>query len=106
MFGNVSERRGSKYFVVFIRHCRKVKDEKVITLQMAQQLKTKILLLYQDNYFAVSIKLFFFRDRLIVLMIKVKYNLLQILTMNLLNVNYQGKSSNQLSFYLSADTHL
>ena len=41
VFGNVSERRKSKCCGVLIKHCRKVKGEQVITLQMAQQLKTK-----------------------------------------------------------------
>ena len=44
---------------VLMKHRRKVKGEQVITLQMAQQLKTKILMLYQDNYFVVSVKLNF-----------------------------------------------
>ena len=43
-----------------MKHCYKVKGEQVITLQMAQQLKIKkILMLYQDNYFLVSVKLNF-----------------------------------------------
>ena len=41
VFGNVFERRKIKCCAVFMKHCRKSKDEKVITLQMAQQLKTK-----------------------------------------------------------------
>ena len=32
-----------------MRHRCKVKGEQAITLQMAQQLKTKNLMLYQDN---------------------------------------------------------
>ena len=39
-------------------------------------------------------------------MIKINFNLLQILTMNSLNVKHQGKNSNQLAFHLSAYTHL
>ena len=39
-----------------MKYRRKVKDEQVITLQMAQQIKPKILMLYQDNYFLVSVK--------------------------------------------------
>ena len=46
------------------------------------------------------------RGRLTVLMIKINFNLLQILTMNSLNVKHQGKSSNQLAFHMSAYTHL
>ena len=36
-----------------MKHHRKVKGEQVLTLQMAQQLKT---MLYQGNYFAVIVK--------------------------------------------------
>ena len=40
-------------------------------------------------------------------MIKINFNLLQILTMNSLNVKHQGKiASNQLAFHLSAYNHL
>ena len=41
VFGNVSERSESKCCAVLIKHRCKVKDEQVITIQMAQQLKTK-----------------------------------------------------------------
>ena len=41
VFGNVSERTKSKCCGVLMNHRRKVKGEQVITLQMAQQLKTK-----------------------------------------------------------------
>ena len=41
VFGNVFERRESKCCAVLMKHRRKVKGEQVITLQMAQQLKTK-----------------------------------------------------------------
>ena len=41
VFGNVFERRESECCEVLMKHCRKVKAEQVITLQMAQQLKTK-----------------------------------------------------------------
>ena len=40
LFGRVFERRESKFCAVLMRHCSKVKGEQVITLQMAQQLKT------------------------------------------------------------------
>ena len=40
VFGNVFERRKSKCSGVFMKNRRKVKGEQVITLQMAQQLKT------------------------------------------------------------------
>ena len=41
VFGNVFERRESKRCAVLIIHYCKVKGEQVITLQIAQQLKTK-----------------------------------------------------------------
>ena len=41
VFGNVFERRESKCCAVLIKHLRKVKGEQVITLQMAQQLKSE-----------------------------------------------------------------
>ena len=60
VFGNVFERGESKYCAVLMKLRRRVKRDQVITLQMAEQLKTKkILMLYQDNYFAASIKLNF-----------------------------------------------
>ena len=59
VFGNVFERRESKCCAVLMKYCRKVKGEQMITLQMVQQLKPKTLMLYQDNYFVVSVKLNF-----------------------------------------------
>ena len=41
VFGNVFERRESKCCGVLMKHCCKVKGVQVITLQMAQLLKTK-----------------------------------------------------------------
>ena len=41
VFGNVFERRESKCCGILIKHRRKSKGEQVVTLQMAQQLKTK-----------------------------------------------------------------
>ena len=41
VFRNVFERRESKYCAALMIHRCKVKGEQVITLQMAQQLKTK-----------------------------------------------------------------
>ena len=41
VFGNVCERRESKYCAVLMKHCPKVKGEQLIILQMDQQLKTK-----------------------------------------------------------------
>ena len=41
VFGNVFERRESKCCAVLMKHCRKVKGEQMIILQMDQQLKTK-----------------------------------------------------------------
>ena len=41
VFRNVFKRRESKFCAILMKHRRKVKGEQVITLQMAQQLKTK-----------------------------------------------------------------
>ena len=41
VFGNVFEKRERKCCAVLMKHPHKVKDEPMITLQMAQQLKTK-----------------------------------------------------------------
>ena len=40
-FSSVFNRRESKCCALLMKHCRKVKGEEVISLQMAQQLKTK-----------------------------------------------------------------
>ena len=79
-------------------HC-KVKGEQVITLQMAQQLKTKNINVVPGQLSCRQCK-----DEL--LMIKINFNLLRILTMNSLNIKHQGKNSNQLAFHLSAYTYL
>ena len=42
-----------------MKHRRKVKGEQVITLQWFSNQKPKILMLYKDNYFTVSVKLNF-----------------------------------------------
>ena len=60
VFGNVVERRESKFCALLMKHRLKVKDEQVIILQMDQQLKTKILMWYQDNYCVVSVSFFKF----------------------------------------------
>ena len=41
VFGNVFEKRESKYCAVLMKYCRKVKGEQVIILQMNQQPKNK-----------------------------------------------------------------
>ena len=67
----------------------------------------KILILYQDNYFVVSLKLNFCERQTHCIDDQDKFqSILEILTMNSLNVKHQGKSSNQLAFHLSAYTHL
>ena len=107
VFGNVFERRENKSCAVLMKHCYKVKSEQVITLQMAQQLKTKNINVVPGQLFCRQCKdKFFFRDRLTVLMIKINFNLLQRLTMNSLNVKHKEKSSNQLAFHLAVYTHL
>ena len=41
VFGNVFERRERKCYTVLVKNCCEVKGEQTITLQMAEQLKTK-----------------------------------------------------------------
>ena len=60
VFGKVSERREGKCCGVLIRHRHKVKGEQVITLQMAQQLKTKNINV-APGQLVVSVKLIFFQ---------------------------------------------
>ena len=59
VFGNVFERRESKCCGVLIKHRHKNKGEQMITLQMAQQLKTKNLNVAPGQV-VVSVKLNFF----------------------------------------------
>ena len=59
VFGNIFERRESKCCGVLIKHRRKVKGEQMITLQGAQQLKSKHIDLAPRQFFAVSVKLNF-----------------------------------------------
>ena len=59
VLGNVFERRESKCCGVLIKHRRKVKGEQMITLQVAQQLKSKHTDLVPEQLFAVSVKLNF-----------------------------------------------
>ena len=51
VYGNASGRRDTKCCAVLMKNCRKVKGEQVITLQIAQQLKTK-------NINVVTVQLF------------------------------------------------
>ena len=109
MFGNVFERRESKSCAVSMKHRLKVKGEQVITLQMTQQLKIKNINVVPGQLFCRQCKANFFLETdslLTALMSKINFNLLQILTMNLLNVKHQRKISNQLAFHLSAYTRL
>ena len=59
VFNNVFQRRESKCCAVLMKHCCKVKSEQVITLQIAQQLKTIKIFMHQDNCFVASVKLYF-----------------------------------------------
>ena len=102
LFGNLFERRESKCCAVLMKHHRKVKGEQVITQQISQQLKTKYINVVPGQLLCCQCKAKFFgRDRLAVLMIKINFNLLQILIMNLLNIKHQRKSTNQLASHLA-----
>ena len=59
VFNNVFQRRESKCCAVLMKHCCKVKGEQVITLQIAQQLKTIKIFMHLDNCFVASVKLYF-----------------------------------------------
>ena len=59
VFNNVFQRRESKCCAVLMKHCCKVKGKQVITLQIAQQLKTIKIFMHQDNCFVASVKLYF-----------------------------------------------
>ena len=92
VFGNVFERRESKCCAVLMKHRRKVKGEQVITLQMIQQLKIKNINVVPGQLFCRQCKVNFFLETdslLTALMSKINFNLLQILTMNLLNFKHQ-----------------
>ena len=103
VFGNIFERRESKFCAVLMKHRRKVKGEQVLILQMDQQLKTKKLVMNQDNYFVVSVKINFCQRQTKCIDDQDKF---QSVAMNSLNVKHQGKSSDQLAFHLSTYTHL
>ena len=66
VFGNVFERKGSKCCGVLMKYYRKVKIEQVITLQMAQQLKTKSINVVPGHLFCCQckVKLLLERDSL------------------------------------------
>ena len=79
VFGNVFESRESKYSAVLMKYCHKIKDEHVITLQLAQELKSKNINVVPGQLLTIGIN---YWDRLTVLMIKIKLSLLQMLTIN------------------------
>ena len=56
VFGNVSERKRIKCCRVLMKHCHKVKGEQVITLQMAEQLKTKNINVVPGQIFCCQCK--------------------------------------------------
>ena len=56
VFGNVFERRESKCCAVLMKYRRKVKGEQVITIQMAQQLKTKNIIVVPGQIFCRQCK--------------------------------------------------
>ena len=56
VFDNVFERRESKCCEVLIKHCGSVKGEQVVTLRMAQQLKTKNVNAVQRELFCRQCK--------------------------------------------------
>ena len=57
--GNVFERKESRCGVALMKYRRKVKGEQVITLQIAQQLKTKIINVVPRKIFCSQCKVKF-----------------------------------------------
>ena len=55
-FGNVFERRESKCCRALMKHCRKVKGEQVITVQLAQKLNTKNIIVVPGQLFCRQCK--------------------------------------------------
>ena len=62
VFGNVFERRESKCCGILIKHRRKIKGEQVVTLQMAQELKTKNINVVLGQLFCRQCKANFFLE--------------------------------------------
>ena len=56
VFGNVFGRRESKCCGVLMKHRRKVRGEQMITLQIAQQLKTKNISVVPEQLFCRQCK--------------------------------------------------
>ena len=84
------------------------KGEQVITLQMAQQLKSKNINVVPGQLFCRQSKAKYCQRQIHCIddqdKVQSVTDLLQ--TMKSLNVKHQGESSSQLAFHLSADTHL
>ena len=59
VFGNVFERRETKCCGVLIKHKRKVKAEQLITLKMAQHLKSKNVYVVSGQHFCRQYKVGF-----------------------------------------------
>ena len=64
VFDNDFERRESKCYAVLMKHRRKVKGEQVISLQMAQQLKTKNINVVPGQLFCCQRKAKFLTHRI------------------------------------------
>ena len=64
VFADVFERRESKCCAALMKHCRKVKGEQMITLQMAQQLKTKNINVVPGQLFCCQRKAKFLTHRI------------------------------------------
>ena len=63
VFGNLSERRESKYCVVLMKKCCKAKAEQVITVQIAQKLKPKNINVVSGQLFCCECKTTIFLER-------------------------------------------
>ena len=62
-FGNIFETRGSKCCAVLVKHRRKVNGEQVISVQMAQQLKTQNINIVPGELFCRQYKAKFLLEK-------------------------------------------
>ena len=105
-FGNVFERKESKCCGVLTKHRQKVEGEQVITLQMAQQLETKNINVVPRQLFCHQCKAKFCQRQTHCIIDQGKLKFVKNTDNEFSECQTPRKSSNQLAFHLSADTHL
>ena len=102
VFGNVLNRRESKCCAVLMKHRRKREGEQVITLQVAQQLKTKNINFVSGQLFCRQCKAKFSLET----DSQDKFQSVTDTDNEFTECKTQGKNSNQLAFHLSTYTPL